>query len=75
MEQRELNISDSVWQDLKPELGKEYILRHLPGSWWWTDEPVDEVMAYLESKNSLRLPRTDRIEFASGGEVKFKIVE
>lgn len=74
-EHRELNISDASWRELKPEIGKEYILKHLPGSWWWTDESIDEVMEYLESKSSLGLAFTDCITFASAGEVRFKVVE
>lgn len=72
-EHRELNISD--WEELKPEVGTEYILRHLPGTWWWTDESIDEVMTYLGSKSSLSLAYTDCIKFASAGEVRFKVVE
>lgn len=74
-EHRELDISDPFWEELKPEVGKEYILRHLPGTWWWTDESIDEVMAYLRSKSSLGLAYTDCIKFASAGEVRFKVVE
>jgi hypothetical protein len=74
-EHRELSISDPFWEELKPEVGKEYILRHLPGRWWWTDESIEEVMTYLGSKSSLGLAYTDCIKFASAGEVRFKVVE
>lgn len=74
-EHREINISDPFWEELQPEVGKEYILRHLPGTWWWTDESIDQVMTYLRSKSSLGLPSTDYIKFASAGEVRFKVVK
>ncbi|PVI02120.1 hypothetical protein DM02DRAFT_702893 [Periconia macrospinosa] len=72
-EHRELDVNDPRWGSLK--VGKEYILRHLSGTWWWTDESLEEVMAYLKSKSSLGLPWTNSIKFSSAGEVKFKVVE
>jgi hypothetical protein len=75
LEHRTLNISDPFWEELKPEVGKEYILRHLPGTWWWTDESIDEVLTYLGSKSSLGLAYTDCIKFMSAGEVRFEVVE
>jgi hypothetical protein len=57
------------------KVGEEYTLNHLGGQWWWTENTIDEVMTYLDSKSSFDLEMTERIEFASANEVKFKVVD
>ncbi|KAL8743240.1 MAG: hypothetical protein Q9190_004391 [Brigantiaea leucoxantha] len=48
------------------QVGREYILRHLPGEWsWWTKDTLDEVMTYVDRGD---LGRCESIKFASAGE-------
>jgi len=75
VEHRELDFKDSFWQEFEPKVGEEYILSHLGGTWWWSEDSVDEIMAYLEDKSSVGLAMTKRIKFAGAGEVKFRVVE
>ncbi|KAJ4377985.1 hypothetical protein N0V83_000815 [Neocucurbitaria cava] len=74
-EHRELDLNGPLWENVQLEVGKEYILSHLGGTWWWTEDSIDEVMTYLESKSSIGLALTETIQFASAGEVGFKVVE
>lgn len=58
------------------QVGREYVLRHLGGKWeWWSEDPIDEVMKYAGERGSMGLGRTEGIEFKSGGEGKFRVVE
>ncbi|KAF2833772.1 hypothetical protein CC86DRAFT_365586 [Ophiobolus disseminans] len=74
-EHRELEFAGLIWEDVELKVGEEYILRHLGGQWWWTEDTIDEIMTYLNSTTSVGLAMTERIEFASAGEVRFKVVE
>lgn len=74
-EHRELDLRGPLWENVQLEVGKEYILSHLGGTWWWTEDSIDEVMTYLESKSSIGLALTESIQFASAGKVRFKVVE
>ncbi|KAI4213069.1 MAG: hypothetical protein LQ351_004223 [Letrouitia transgressa] len=54
------------------QVGREYILHHLPGEWsWWTEDTLDEVMTYVDRGD---LGRCERIKFASAGEARFHVV-
>ena len=74
-EHRELDLGGGNLSRLELEVGKEYILCHLGGSWWWTEDTVDEVMNYLASWSSAGLEMGTKIEFEGAGEVKFTVVE
>ena len=74
-EHREVDPKSSFWSDIKLELGKEYILSHQGGTWWWTEDTIDEVMDYLNSWSSAGLAPGGDIEFAGADEVRFKVVE
>ncbi|KAH6864980.1 hypothetical protein BKA58DRAFT_344797 [Alternaria rosae] len=73
-EHRELDFRGRKMDRLKLEVGKEYILCHLGGSWWWTEDTVDEVMEYLASWSSAGLEVGTKVEFEGAGEVKFTVV-
>jgi hypothetical protein len=74
-EHRELDFGGPIWEELELEVGKEYILSHLGGKWWWTEDTVDEIMDYLDSWSNAGLEMAEGIEFAGADEVKFKVVE
>lgn len=74
-EHREVGPQSSWWSTLKLELGKEYILSHKGGTWWWTEDTIDEVMDYLNSSSSAGLAEGGDIVFAGADEVRFKVVE
>ena len=67
----------SHWEDTVLKVGREYILVHLGGKWdWWGDESMEGIENHLETNHKrLGLPRSERLVFASGGEVKFTVVE
>ena len=57
-------------------VGREYVLRHLGGAYtWWSEDPIDEVMKYAGEGWSMGLGFRKEIEFESGGEVTFRVVE
>lgn len=57
-------------------VGQEYVLRHLGEVWeWWSGDAVEEVMEYAGERGGMGLGRTEGIEFESGGEVRFRVVE
>jgi hypothetical protein len=70
-----LDFKPGIWEKTKLNVGKKYILRHLGGRWWWSEETIDEVLAYLGTKSSLGLGRITDIEIEGGCEVRFKVVE
>lgn len=74
-EYRKVDPQSSFWSDVKLEVGKEYILSHQGGKWWWTEDSIDEVLSYLESWSSAGLAAGGEIEFAGADEVRFKVVE
>jgi len=75
IEHRELDFGGEKMDRLELEVGKEYILCHLGGSWWWTEDTVEEIMDYLASWSSAGLEVGTKIEFEGAGEVKVTVVE
>ena len=74
-ERRVLEFEHPLWEEMNLKVGGEYILRHLGDKWWWSDDTIDDVVKYLDTKSDLGLARTKHIEFEGGGEVKFTITE
>jgi hypothetical protein len=74
-EHRTLAFERGIWKETKLKVGEEYILRHLGGRWWWSEDTIDEILAYLQMNSNLGLVRTRNIDFEGGGEVRFKVVE
>lgn len=70
-----MDPDSSFWGDAKLEVGREYILSHQGGSWWWTEDTVDQVMEYLESWSSAGLAQGGEVEFEGADEVRFTVVE
>jgi hypothetical protein len=75
IEHRTLDFEHPMWGLSKLEVGRWYILRHLADSWWWSEDEVDEIMAYVKNPRGIGLPMAKRIEFLGPEDVHFKVVD
>jgi hypothetical protein len=74
-EQRVLDFEHPLWEDMNLEVGGEYIIRHLGDKRWWSEDTIDDILTYLDTKSNLGLVATKEIEFEGGGEVRFTTTE
>jgi hypothetical protein len=74
-EHREIDLKQPLWHENQLEIGEEYILKHSGATWWWSEEAIEEVVAYLKSPSNLGLAYTEPIKFAGAEEVSFRVVE
>ncbi|KAH3976496.1 hypothetical protein HBI56_113190 [Parastagonospora nodorum] len=69
-EQRVLDFEHPLWEDMNLEVGGEYIIRHLGDKRWWSEDTIDDILTYLDTKSNLGLVATKQIEFEGGREEK-----
>jgi hypothetical protein len=80
-EHREVGFNDpryeACFEGIELNVGEEYILRPAVDNkaWWWTEDTIDELFAYLESGSNLGLAGVEYITFECRNEVRFKVVE